>query len=558
MKNKGSSVESDSGKAFKSWISERKEVLKKIKEQVGLYLEPETGDTALYASAYKRDISRPWEESSLKEIESRLQKTSVVFGGDFHPFAQAQRAHLRIMRKMLWKRPLILALECLFANDQNLVESFLKGQIDQDDFLKKIHWNEKWGFPWIYYKPLFDFAGNHGLKVFALNIEVNKRSGFSLNYRDEFTAKILREIYLQNPESLIYVLYGDLHIAEKHLPTKFKNQFENSKKVETTSIYLNSERIYFDLIEKKKEFQIDVVRFTDSQFCIMGSPPWVKWHSYLMYLEKNFDVDLDCQEDHWEWKVDYTDHVSNLVKMICKALHLRTKADDLEVYSPGDTHILKVLWDFLEKDNFHLAHNLIQNDQCFYIPQEGFFYLARTTVNHAASLAGKYVHARLCHNQEILWNFPKNFLKLIWVEAMGFLLSQFVNPKRKAQSLVSLKRQLQAFDGDKLKSEPLILALDHKAFEILKTYGETGAQQKTYIPTEKSSYIYGAHFVGEILGERYFLLYQKKGINKEELRKILSHKLSDGDFENFYFNQLKYLDKLEIEMGLDNESMVLE
>ena len=58
----------------------------------------------------------------------------MVFGGDFHPFAQAQRVHLRVMRKMLWKRPLILALECLFATDQKIVEAYLKGQVDQDCF----------------------------------------------------------------------------------------------------------------------------------------------------------------------------------------------------------------------------------------------------------------------------------------------------------------------------------------------------------------------------------------------------------------------------------------
>ena len=427
-------------------------------------------------------------------------------------------------------------------------------------FLKEVQWERKWGFPWTYYKPVFDFAKNNGLDVFALNVGVDKRSGVSLNYRDQFAAKLLHEIYLKNPESLIYVLYGDLHIAEKHLPDQFKRQFKGSEKVKTASVYLNSERIYFDLVEKRKEFQVDVVRFNDRQFCIMGSPPWVKWQSYLMYLEKNFDVDLDY-EDCWESDVDYTDHVSNLIQMIYAGFHLQMKPSDIEVYSPGNPHVLKILGNLLGKENFHLAHSLIQNDQCFYIPEEGFFYLAKTTVNHAASLAGKYIHVQLCEYKKLLWNFPEDFLKLIWSEAMGFLLSKFVNPKRKAQSLVSLKRQLQAFDSDNFKThlrrEPLTLALDHKAFEILKIYGEKENRQ-TYIPVERSSYIYGAHFLGEILGERYFFLYQRKGIDRMGLRRILTHRLDDKNFEVFYFDQLKYMDQREIEMGLDDESMVLE
>ena len=63
MKRKWSSVESDSGTIFGYWLTERKEILKKIKEQVNLYLGPESKDITLYASAYKRDISRPWKES---------------------------------------------------------------------------------------------------------------------------------------------------------------------------------------------------------------------------------------------------------------------------------------------------------------------------------------------------------------------------------------------------------------------------------------------------------------------------------------------------------------
>ena len=542
-------MESDSKAAFRVWLAERRGILKKIKEQVSLYLGGESEDITLYASAYKRDISRGWEISSLQEVEACLQQASVVFGGDFHPFAQAQRAHLRVMRKMNSKRSLILALECLFARDQDIVNDYMKDRIGEHLFLEKIQWKEKWGFPWAHYKPFFDFAKINNLRIFALNVDVKKRSGSSLKYRDQFAAERIYKIHLQNPGSLIYVLYGDLHIAEKHLPSCLERQIQNSKTVEVASIYLNPEKIYFDLIEKKGEIQIDVVRFNQRQFCVLASPPWVKWQSYLMYLERNFDVNLDDEEDHWEWKMDYTDHVSNLVKMICVGLQVKIKSDDMEVYSPDDPRILRVLEDILEKKDFNLACNLIHDDQCFYIPQKGFFYLARTTVNHAASLAGKYIHARLCGNKTVSWNFPEDFLKLIWIEAMGFLLSKFVNPKRKVQTLASLEKQLQAFDKSDTRREPLILVMDYKAVEILRIYGD-GKNQKTYIPVQRSSYIHGAHFIGEILGERYFVLYQSGKIDRMGLKTILARKIWDKNFEDFYFSQLKWLDQMEMEMGV--------
>ncbi|MEM7647222.1 MAG: hypothetical protein AAF203_09950, partial [Pseudomonadota bacterium] len=78
--------------------------MQKIKDQVRLYLGPEPQEVTLYAQAYKKDLERPWEKSSREEIVVSLQQVPVVFGGDFHPFAQAQRAHLRILRELVPER----------------------------------------------------------------------------------------------------------------------------------------------------------------------------------------------------------------------------------------------------------------------------------------------------------------------------------------------------------------------------------------------------------------------------------------------------------------------
>lgn len=129
---------------------------------------------------------------------------------------------------------------------------------------------------------------------------------------------------------------------------------------------------------------------------------------------------------------------------------------------------------------------------------------------------------------------------------MAFLLSKIINPKRKAQTMADLKKQLEAFDPQDKGREPLLLALDQKMSELLFIYKSDTRAQK-YIPRERSSYIQAARFLGEMLGERCFHFYHKQTIDRGVLLKFLSQDLSDKGFADFYFEQLKLLDKLELE-----------
>ncbi len=533
----------------KSWLQERREILHKIKDQVRLYLGDEGIDISQYADAYKQDLARAWHSSDWSAVFVALQQVQVVFGGDFHPFAQAQRTHLRILRKIAPDRPIILALECLFYEDQIFVDQFQQGTIDEKTFLKKVQWGDRWGFPWAHYKPLFDFAKTRGISLLAINQPVDERTGVTLQARDEFAAKILADHAKNNPETLYYVVYGDLHVASSHLPRHFRRFAKARPASESATLFLNSESIYFQLAEKNQENQVEVVQFNEREFCILSSPPWVKWHSYLMYLEENFDVDLEWEdEDHdsWEFQIDHTDHVSDMVKMISTAIGVQTDANAVEVYSLRDPQALVVIKKILKNEEFGLAHSLIQSDRSFLIPQRGFFYLSKATVNHAATLAGQYIHSVLCGREKVMWNFPEDFVRFIWIEAMAFMLSKFVNPKRKAQSMADLKKQLEAFNQEDRGREPLLLALDQKMLELLSVYAGQ-LKDQAFRPSDKSSYALAAKFIGEILGDRYFVLYEKQILDIDSIRALLREDLKSPDFTNFYYDQLKKLDQLEIE-----------
>ena len=529
------------------WLTERKDILNKIKGQVRLYLGEEPSDIALYAQAYKADIGRSWDVSLMDTLVQAIQESQVVYGGDFHLFSQAQRTHLRILRSVSGKRKLTLALECFFAEKQDVLDNYMDGLISESRFLELVEWESLWGFPWKHYKPLVEFAKKEKIKLIGLNKKTQERSGETLGERDEFASGVLVESMKSHPDSLHYVIFGDLHIAENHLPRCVGKAFGDPLKLKSVSVYLNSESIYFDLIEKGQDGDVEVVKFQDNQFCILSSPPWVKWQSYLMYLEENFDSVLeDDDSDDWDQRVDHTDHVSSLVKMICVGLNVEMKTHDIEVYSLKDPQVLKMAKIHFSDEHYLLAHDLVQRDMSFFAPQKGFFYLSKSTVNHAAALAGKFIHGKYSRRDRVLWDFPQDFLSLIWVETMSFLLSKFVNPKRKAQTMNDLKKQLEAFDLEDKGREPLLLALDQKMSELLQVY-KNDTRNKKYSPTRKSSYVVAARFLGEMLGERYFLLYRGGLVSTEEILFLLRQEVENKGFHEFYFEQLKLLDKLELE-----------
>ena len=541
----------------KSWLQECREILLKTQNQVRLYLGEETPEIKKYASFYHQDLARDWAISDWDDVFTCLYQVDVALGGDFHPFAQSQRAHLRLLRKIVGERQLILALECVNVQDQSWVDQYLAGSIDDETFLKQVNWEQVWGFPWTHYRPLFEFARKNQVRIVGLNIGVGEHTGQGLEARDHAAAKIIRELHETHDDHLIYAVYGDWHIAENHLPRQLDAL--GGKPMDVASIYLNSEEIYFSLAQKDLEARVEVVRFNDRQFCLLTSPPWVKWHSYLMYLEENFDVDLEWDEaddeEDFDWHVDHTDHVRDLVRMIAAAIEVSIKVDDIEVYSLGDPQAHYAVEKMFSNQHLSIARALIRNDMGFYLPHEGFFYLSKSTVNHAASLAGQFVHAKISSRDQILWSFPDDFKKMIWVEAMAFLLSKFINPKRKSQSMADLKKQLEAFDKRDHGREPLLLALDQKMVELLHIYSEKRVEQ-TYVPVNKSSYLMAAKFSGEIVGDRFFKLYQKKIIDIIEIRSLLQKDLSSKDFDSYYMAQLKKLDQLESE-GIDQYEPVV-
>jgi hypothetical protein len=130
---------------------------------------------------------------------------------------------------------------------------------------------------------------------------------------------------------------------------------------------------------------------------------------------------------------------------------------------------------------------------------------------------------------------------LIWVEAVGFFFSKWINPKRKAETLESIRLQLAGRSPKDRGRKALLLALDHRLSEVV--WVQTGRLRKTHFqPRQLEAFVEAARIVGSMLGERLFQKVRSGTIRLPQLMSYLKIKVEDKSFSKFYWQLIRELE----------------
>lgn len=500
------------------WLQSRKKLLRQVKSEVELRLGPQSTSLRQYAKNLDREFSAPWRACPVSDLDRELKSAKVALGADFHAYSQSQRAHIRLLRKLPKGRPIVLALECLSHSQTPLAQSYIEGAITEREFLKAVEWDKHWGFPWEHYRPLFELAKAKNYQLVGLMPE----NIGGLNRRDQWMADEIARICRAQPKALVYVVVGEWHLAQKHLPGLLRGKLAKGDRVVT--ILQDSENLYFRLAKKGREESTDCLKRSDLRFCLMVSPPWMKWQSYLLYLEHTYDRDLSG-----EFAIDYSDHVLAFVKMLQKDLRIQLNSSSLHVYGPSSKLTLKKFAKGMTSQEANIFKLLLEHDRSFLLPQYGQVYLSRPTINHAATMSGQFVHGIMAHRTRTLWKFPNDFLSLVWVESVGFFFSKWINPKRKSEDLQHLKIQLAASQPTDQGRESLLLALELQ-MSILVYIKSKRLRALNFKPRRRFSYLESARIMGSVIGERFYQRVRRGEISLSEMKDILSKDLEGRQF----------------------------
>lgn len=534
---------------LQKWIRIRKDLYRQMEEQVRMRLGGDDIELAKYRREYDKEFSKKWQASTREELYRRLQNSRLVLMGDFHALQQSQKTHLRVLKNFETTKELVLCLECFDAEDQPQVDKFMAGKMSEREFLKSIQWASKWGFPWDYMRPLIRWAQQNQVPVYALNRTMKRKTAASLRSRDHFAAQKLHSILAKHPEAIVFAIYGDLHLAQEHMPREILKLEGPGFRRRIFRLFQNAEKIYFRLLEQELENSVDVVEISKDAFCLLNVPPWVKWQNYLMYLEQTYDLGLDEDEE----SIDYTDHISNYVKIISEELGHPLICNDLSVYTAQDQTFWQKLEGFTPRELQWLEYQ-VEEENSFYIPSLGIGYLARPTVNHAATLAAKYVHAKLSGTTKIFADVPKDFLRQIWIEGMAYFGSKIINHKRKTDTVADLKASLSARTAGVVNKEPLMLALSQKMNELM-VISNRPSGRAVLQPKKKMSYLIAGRLLGGMIGERLFSAYRKQLFSRETLYSFLKKSMTEENFNIAYYEMMEIVESLPAPFRSKKEKM---
>jgi uncharacterized iron-regulated protein len=106
------------------------------------------------------------------ELAARLDGVKLVFVGESHVDIEFHRVQLRVLQELHKRgRHLLVGLEMYPVPEQpSLDRWFSDRKMTEETFLTESRWYKNWGYHWNYYRDIFLFARENGVRMFAVNL----------------------------------------------------------------------------------------------------------------------------------------------------------------------------------------------------------------------------------------------------------------------------------------------------------------------------------------------------------------------------------------------------
>jgi uncharacterized iron-regulated protein len=332
---------------------------------------------------------------SAENLERAVHAADTILIGDYHALPASQRfaAAALELRAQPGDRPVVLGVETIFARDQHIVDEWWRREIDEGEFRRRIRFDLEWGYAWEPFYELLVTAREHGEAIYGLDC-MPREDLRKIGARDRHAAHKIAEIRMRHPRAAIMVLFGESHLAPRHLPYQLGKALPNEKML---TVLQNVDALYWQAAGERQE-RVDVVQVTDSVVCTFNSTPLEKYESYRLHLSRWGRGD--------EEGPDLTPTIYNLIDSLVRFLGINR-------YSPHNTTQPKFLVDLLPEvccghSDEPLAHLLerkgaeeeeiadvlhrVNERGCAYLPQVNAFYVREFKMVYAAEEAARFLH----------------------------------------------------------------------------------------------------------------------------------------------------------------------
>ena len=348
---------------------------------------------------YLRDFSNAFRsyESVIdaQQLTTIVRAADVILIGDYHALPSAQRfaASLLEQRAQPGDRPVVLGVETIFSRHQHILDEWWRREIDEEELRQRIRFDLEWGYDWAPFYELLVTAREHADAVYGLDCEPREDLR-KIHARDRHAGDKIAEIHQRHPNAVILVLFGESHLAPKHLPRVLRERLPEQRLL---TVLQNVDPLYWQTTASQQE-RVEAVRVSDNVVCVFNSTPLEKYESYRLCLSR--------WRQEGEEPADIAPTIYNLIDSLVRFL-------DVKRYSPHNGTQPKFLVDLLPEihngssdarlrrllsrvtDGAERIEGMLRKVEArgtVYLPAINAFYVREFQMTSAAEEAARFLH----------------------------------------------------------------------------------------------------------------------------------------------------------------------
>jgi len=329
-----------------------------------------------------------------QQVQNAVREADIVLVGDYHalPAAQRNAATLLEQRALAGGRPVVLGVETIFARDQHILDEWWRREIDESEFRQRIRFDLDWGYDWTPFYELLVAARDHAEALYGLDC-MPREDLRKISARDRHAAAKIADIRELHPNAVVFVLFGESHLAPGHLPRAVRKQLPEAK---ILTVLQNIDALYWRAAGERSD-KVEAVRVKDDVLCVFNATPLEKYESYRLFLD---------QWSRCDDGPDFAPTIYNLIDSLARFLeinryspHNGTQPKFLvdmlpEVYGGPSDALLRRLLSRKGISEQHresmLAH--VEQRGSAYLPRVNAFYIRDFQMMHAAEDAARFLH----------------------------------------------------------------------------------------------------------------------------------------------------------------------
>ncbi len=329
-----------------------------------------------------------------RQIQNVLHSADVVLIGDYHALPAAQRyaASLIEQRALAGDRRVVLGVETIFARDQHILQEWWRREIDENELRQRIRFDLDWGYDWTPFHELLVAARDHGEGIYGLDC-MPRENLRKIGARDRHAAAKIAEIREQHPDAVIFVLFGESHLAPAHLPRLLRKEIPTARVV---TVLQNVDALYWRAAGERVD-KVDAVRVNNDVLCVFNATPLEKYESYRLFLD---------QWSRCDSGPDFAPTIYNLIDSLASFLQINR-------YSPHNGTQPKFLVDMLPEVHGNSSDAMlrrllsrkgigepqletmlanVEERGSAYLPEVNAFHIREFQMMHAAEDATRFLH----------------------------------------------------------------------------------------------------------------------------------------------------------------------